>query len=89
MCRDRGITASNRDTRQRKKKSELIECLLNSDSRASDQQMGYMVALVTKNHRLVIDSRDIDSKNVASKWIAKALKTVEVKGGRPEDVKVN
>ena len=78
----RGITASSRGTRR--KKSELIECLLGSESRATEEQMGYMAARIAKNHRLVIASGDIDSTGAATKWIAAAKKTVGIKGGRPE-----
>ena len=85
MCSDRGITMSSRGTLR--KKSELIECFLGTESRASDEQMGYTVALIAKNYKLVVGSRDIDSKSAASKWIEAAVKAVELKGGRPEDVK--
>ena len=35
--------------------------------------MGYMASLMRKNHKLVIDPEDVDSKAAASEWIAQAM----------------
>ena len=70
MSKDRGISSTIRG--KCRTKAEFIEALLQTQSRASDHQMGFMAGLMRKNHKLVIDPEDIDSKAAASKWIAHA-----------------
>ena len=65
MCRDRRKAVFGR-------KSDLVDRLLETSSRANDSQMSQILRLRAGNHRLVVQLQDLDSVDAATAWLRTA-----------------